>query len=210
MPIFHAETPSDAHAVLRKHLPQVLLGPGGHRHGGKPVQLDDVHLSDAHRGFHFGLDDLRADEDPLTHAKLSVYRFFVFDDEDIIGIAQVATRDGAYFWAGLTSGPTVDAKVRTLVGLEQMVEELHPDVDFEFRGLHIPAVRFAAIWLVATTEDGETDSILVPIQDHPSGLAGETMYAWPQVRDALRATADEAHGAFAAAVQLPPDRPPAR
>lgn len=179
--------PPGSREVLREHLPAVLTSAAAHEHGA-PVDLATIHVSDdAQPTYQLGLAHIAEDgAAALDDAELVMWRFGVYDDHDVIGLALLLVDGPTPAFAGMSSGPSVTSALEAILWAAEALRS-EPE-NYELRALNIPAVPFASIWL-----HGPRD-LFVPIYEYPDYEMNKlTFYEWPDLVARIEARARYVH-----------------
>jgi hypothetical protein len=172
MPIKVAAAPKDAIRILKTGIQ--------HLAGADDTLRRVEGLSDPHRAFNLGLDELVRSKQIATAAKHVGWRFQLVDRKKrVIAAAELfKTRAGLRF-ANISYGPhATDSGAQTAAARWSRRKK----ADHEMTLLRVPGAFCIALWLRST--DGAPDAF-VPIPPCPPGLTPNKIYAEEEFRAAL-------------------------
>jgi hypothetical protein len=180
MPLQHPEPPSAVTDLVTGKLRHVgERAPTGSAAlgGAAPVDLTPT---DPHEVYVLSINDLLHDDDPLTSAAPTGWRYLLTDGQRAVAAALTTrTEGGEDRFALFNSGPYVGGTVTALQEAATLPQA--EATDLQVRLLTVPALNLTAVWL-----HGDDEELLVPLAPAPAPATAGTPQPASELLASLR------------------------
>jgi hypothetical protein len=190
MPIINSIAPKGGQQIVYENVSDILRESPSFLEG---LPIDKLTISDPHRGYVVGLDDLVSGK-LLSAAKLKIWRYLLLNGTKAVGAVELNASDeigNSLEFLSLQHTRFANSTIAALKKAEKLPQIKKQD--YEPRYLIIPGVYFLAIWLHATSDD-----ILIPLRPSPGEVKGNQSYTESQIIKLLNPIAVDARKSDAA------------
>lgn len=153
--------PVEALSLVRLHAPLLLRAMGAEISPTHPLKIAQPYPL-----YTFPIEAV-IDDQPLDSAWLAGWQYLVVDNDQTVGLAEVAATDAernpALAFATIVPSQCAQPIVSRIIDAQQL-----PDValrSYELRILRVPSLTALAVWL-----RGDNDDIVLPIENVPDGV----------------------------------------